>query len=278
MAYTTSSPDKSVLGLESVYSQVHGLSNTLIYRLTNTSGTSIVDSNGIGSDATASGSGSYWANALWWTPNGTDDKILIPSATVDDLLRMDSINGQQIILAFDTYYDGGVTGSEGLFYYGEMNGDGSGWGVRFQGATPTFLVFDTWGAGASTTLSTSLTSTSINTTNARVPILLDIQGTSATTVSVSSYIEGALKSTVSINLRANSATGNPTDGRDCGGTIGCRRSGLASYANYLNSGASNGRLRDILIHRRSTIDGSLGAQLASQIVNHPLDWHLRLAQ
>lgn len=267
------------IGEKSRYDDVFGVGNTLMYRLSEGTGTAIDDANDTGANGTASGSsGTYWDNATWWTPGGTDDKILIPTSdALDAICTMSNFSGKQLIVAMDFYYDGDQTGTETLITWGAPVSSHSGWGIRTNSSE--VMSFIARGEGASASETKGITGTSLaGFVDTRVNILFDIRGATDTTIDITVYLNGSAVGTYAAFDVRKDGTDNPVDGTDKGLVIGANRTSGSAFGAYLGSTASNARVRDVLLHHRDIIKGDLGSKLAAEINNSPLDWYRRLTE
>lgn len=234
-------------------------------------GTSIACKLGRGPALTLAGTGTPWANWGTVTPNGTDNVITGPAtdAELDALFRLDTLEGQMLVVGWRRISDGDWTAVEGDFWYGRaVSGDG-GWGMDHSATEQGRIAIR--GIDGASNLGTGLVATNTNSADQYLLIttLVGKAGGLADAKRVRCNLTtGAVDySTLlqNLDLRGNGTSVAGINGNSTLTLMGVRNT--SAYGSLMNAGASNARM-----------DGFFAARLPATTVDaaDALLEHLRL--
>lgn len=221
-----------------------------------------------------------WGNAGYYTPIGSSDASVLYAQNTyfDTFFNFANLNGKQMLLGLDWYYDGGITpSSEHLLGYG-ANTTAGGWWVNINTSNQLGISYKAVGSsslGSGTFAGFNLSSDADAGSNTRISLLFDfrvrgVYPNAALTCNL--YSNGVSKTSVTnldINQIANGGTALP------GGTttqpfhLGGRKNSTGSntYDQVVHSSASNGRLAMVFAMVKSTPDELLPIAAAREFYN-----------
>jgi hypothetical protein len=251
------------------------VSNYIWYKMYETA-SPLTDNSGNAANITISGTlTNAFDNEGYITPNGTDVAALgTLDAHVKSIMRMDTMTNNQLIISFDYFYDGDVTGNEQFFTYGR--GGSSGYGLYLNSADQiAWQIAGDTGLNENTTFSGFSLSAAHG--NKRNTITCDIQGAGNGTASIDIYINGVLVVSAPANITlAGTGTGGTTDINDDGLTLMAYRIAAATVGRLMSGAAGNARMGNFFAMQLASIDVSLAGNVNLEFYNKQGDLPLCL--
>ena len=189
------------------------------YKLYEKTGSTVADSAGNLPTITLGGTlTNIWDNVGWLTIEpvaGNDSYSAIGNAANAAMFNMANWNNKQMILAWDFYFDGGITTTETFFGYGANTSAVSGWWMQIN--TSNQLTFCYRGVGGSNQSALNAAGFNAGTdpaagANTRLALLADIRVTQNQYADIDFYCNGvSVTGLTNFDLKANAATALPGD-------------------------------------------------------------------
>lgn len=256
-------------------SSIRPVSPCVFYPLHEGAGTIAKCLLGNGPDLTLNGTGTPWINRPMVTFNGTDNWLNAGNEYLRSLWELRTINGQTLFIAFDYWHDGDLTSNEAVICVGNIHASNGGLEVRINASQQFALIVR--GEGGTADENNTFSPVAISSRgNRRMPVALEIRGTSDTTVDVNIYVDGTpFVSTSGINLVPFSAT-SPLYQLGDGLTIGAAGGSIGTKNRLSNSGNSNCRIGNVMLGRFGWQGGSVFSKAAQQLNDLPGEFPLAL--
>lgn len=232
-------------------------------------GTTVSDEWGVAADLTVSGTTTgIWANSGWLTCSG-DNYMRGPnvSGTLFDIMRLDDIEGKQVLIAADLHITSDPTADEYLFGAGQINISAiGGWGLKINTSGALVLRYRAPGDSSVTAL-TAFGDITADMTG-RVQVMLELDGNSdSSNIVANCYVNGSLLGSGSFpkSTLIGSVTDNGTQ---------YFATAFGAYPNYgtANNPLASGRRLERCIAWKGDYETGLAASIANeltQIVSEP---------